>query len=100
MFTLYAVVIDGGREFTPADRRLLRMADDLRTDWLTDVLKVVTDLGALPIVIALSLPVLVVLASKRHFAELVSLVVGVAAAVRGGATWPRRASTARGPPAA
>ena len=48
VFTLYAVVIDGGREFTPADRRLLRMADDLRTDWLTDVLKMVTDLGALP----------------------------------------------------
>ena len=29
--------------------------------------------------IALSLPVLVVLASRRHFAELISLVVGVAA---------------------
>ena len=79
VFTLYAVVIDGGRDFTPADRRLLRMADDLRTSWLTDVLKVVTDLGALPVVIALSLPVLVVLASRRHFAELISLVVGVVA---------------------
>ena len=78
VFTLYAVLIDGGRQFTPADRRLLRMADDLRTDWLTDVLKVATDLGALPIVIALALPVLVVLATRRHFAVLVSLVAGVA----------------------
>ena len=84
VFTLYAVVIDGGRDFTPADLRLLRMADDLRTGWLTDVLKVVTDLGALPIVIALSLPVLIVLASRRHFAELISLVVGVAALYVGG----------------
>ena len=77
VFTLYAATIDGGREFTPADLRLLRMAGDLRTDWLTDVLKVVTDLGALPVVIALSLPLLVVLAGKRHFAELGSLVAGV-----------------------
>lgn len=78
VFTLYAVLISGGRTFTPADRRLLALGGDLRTEWLTSVLKVVTDLGALPIVIALSLPVLVVLANKRHFAELASLAVGVA----------------------
>ncbi len=77
LFTLYAVVIHGGRDFPPADRRLLRLAGDLRTDRLTDVLAVVTDLGALPIVIALSLPVLVVLATRHHFAELASLAVGV-----------------------
>lgn len=77
VFTLYAVLIEGGREFTPADRRLLSLAGDLRQPWLTDVLAVVTDLGALPVVIALSLPVLVVLASKRNFAELGSLVAGV-----------------------
>ena len=77
VFTLYAVVIHGGRDFTPADERLLAMADDLRTTWLTDVLKVVTDFGALPVIIALSLPVLIVLASRRHFAELASLVAGV-----------------------
>ena len=77
VFTLYAVLIDGGREFTPADIRLLRLARDMRTDWLTDVLKVVTDLGALPVVIALALPVLLVLLNKRLFAELGALVAGV-----------------------
>ena len=76
VFTLYAMLINGGRQFTPADRRLLEMADDLRTEWLTDVLKIVTDLGAPAVVIALSLPVLVVLAGKRHFAALLSLVAG------------------------
>ncbi len=77
VFTLYTVLIDDGREFTPADRRLLDLADEMRTAWLTDVLEVVTDLGALAVVIALSLPVLVVLASRRNFNELASLVVGV-----------------------
>ncbi len=77
VFTLYAVLFDGGRQYTPADRRLLSLAGDIRTGWLTDVLKVVTDLGALPVAVAVALPVLVVLANKRHFAELASLVVGV-----------------------
>ena len=41
------------------------------------MLKVVTDLGALLIVIALSLPVPRGAGLRRHFAELTSLVAGV-----------------------
>ena len=39
VFTLYTVLIDGGREFTPADRRLLDWPTTCARDWLTDVLE-------------------------------------------------------------
>jgi undecaprenyl-diphosphatase len=76
VFVLYTVILTGDRQTTPADRELLDMADELRTDFAVDVAKVVTDLGAFPTVAALVLAVGVVLATRRHYVELVALVTG------------------------
>jgi len=74
--TLYTVLLTGGRETTPADRELLDVADDLQNSGVVDVVKVATDLGALPTVAALVFTVGVMLALRRRFTELLALLTG------------------------
>jgi membrane protein DedA with SNARE-associated domain/membrane-associated phospholipid phosphatase len=76
VFVLYVVILSGDPGQTPLDSELLRLADRLRSGTLVDVAKLVSDLGALPTVAALVAVASGVLAARRRFAELVSLVVG------------------------
>ena len=71
---LYTVLLEGGRETTPADRELLDVADDLRSAAVVDVVRVLTGLGAFPTVAALVVGVAVALALRRRIAELAGLV--------------------------
>ena len=75
-FTLYTDVIRSGTPFTPADQGLLDLADRLHAPVAVDVLKVVTELGASPIVAALLMIMCIALAARGHFTELSALVMG------------------------
>ena len=48
VFALYVVILSGDPGLTPLDQELLDLATDLQSRMLTDVAKVVTDLGAFP----------------------------------------------------
>lgn len=76
VFVLYTVVIGGGRVYTPADLRLLDLASELRVAPLTDVLKIVTDVGAPLTVAVLVWVTCLALALRRHFAEAIALLAG------------------------
>ena len=77
VFTVYAVTLAGDLSTTPADRELLDFADRLEVDdAITDVVKVITDLGAFPTVATLVFAVSVLLAARRNWLELGSLVIG------------------------
>jgi membrane protein DedA with SNARE-associated domain/membrane-associated phospholipid phosphatase len=77
VFTVYAVTISADPSTTPADRELLDLADRLNIHaTLTDVAKVVTDLGAFPTVFTLVLVTCVLLAARRHWYEVGALAVG------------------------
>ncbi|MGI8845145.1 MAG: phosphatase PAP2 family protein [Thermoleophilaceae bacterium] len=76
VFVLYTAVIGGGRAFTPADLRLLDLPANLRVSQLTDVLKVVTDLGSFLVVAVLLWVTCLALALRRHFTEVVALLLG------------------------
>jgi membrane-associated phospholipid phosphatase len=69
-------VIGGGRRFTPADHSVMDLADRLATPVLTDVLKVVTNLGSLPTAATLLVVTCVVLATHGHRLEMVSVLSG------------------------
>jgi membrane protein DedA with SNARE-associated domain/membrane-associated phospholipid phosphatase len=78
-FTAYAVTLSNDPSTTPADRELLDLADRLNIhSTLTDVAKVVTDLGAFPTVLTLIFGTAVLLAARRNWYELVALTVGFA----------------------
>jgi membrane protein DedA with SNARE-associated domain/membrane-associated phospholipid phosphatase len=76
IFTLYAVVLAGDPGLTPADRELLDLGDELRSEVAVDVAKVVTELGSLVTATALLLAVASVLFARRHVTKLVALLVG------------------------
>jgi membrane protein DedA with SNARE-associated domain/membrane-associated phospholipid phosphatase len=63
---------------TPLDPTWLDLADKLRNDTLVDVAKVVTNLGALPTVIALVVATSVLLIARHRYPEALVLVVGLA----------------------
>ena len=75
VFLLYASLLSGGRELTPADGELRDLADDLRSGTAVDIVKIVTDLGSFTTVAALVFGAGVVLLARRETAELVALVV-------------------------
>ena len=75
VFSLYADLIAEGRGI-PADGRLLDFADDLRTDTLVDVVKVVTDLGSFATVAVLVFGAGLVLLARRRVAEFATLMTG------------------------
>jgi membrane protein DedA with SNARE-associated domain/membrane-associated phospholipid phosphatase len=76
VFALYLVVLSGDRGATPFDNELLDLANDVRTQTLVDVSKVVTELGAFPTVAALVVATSVLLAIRRRPLELMVLLVG------------------------
>jgi membrane protein DedA with SNARE-associated domain len=76
VFTLYAVILAGDPGLTPLDRETLDLSDQLRARGAVDAAKLVTDLGALPTVTALAAAAVVVLAVRRHWIELTSLLAG------------------------
>ena len=76
VFTLYVVILSGDPGFTPFDRQFLDFTADIRSSTLTDVAKVVTQLGALPSCIAVVVVTSIVLASRGRTAEIVLLVLG------------------------
>jgi membrane-associated phospholipid phosphatase len=77
VFVVYLTVLDGTLAPTPLDSELLDLADRMRTDMLLDVAKVVTDLGALPVVGGLVAATALLLAIRRRYADALVLVVGL-----------------------
>ena len=77
VFTLYALIFKDDFAPTPLDSELLDLGDELRSELLVDIAKVVSGLGAFPTVGALVLALVVVLGSRRRVAELVGLVAGL-----------------------
>lgn len=76
-FTVYAVTLSGDPATTPADRELLELAERLEVhSLLTDVAKLITDLGAFPTVATLVLVVSALLAARRNWLELLALLGG------------------------
>jgi membrane protein DedA with SNARE-associated domain len=78
VFVLYVVVLSGDPGLTPLDQELLDVSNEIRSTLLTDVAKVVTELGAFPTCLAVVLVTSAVLASRRRFEEMVVLLVGFA----------------------
>jgi undecaprenyl-diphosphatase len=76
VFVLYTVILAGDPGPTPLDSNLLDLADRVRTGALTDVVKVVTDLGALATTATLVAATALLLAARRRPIELVALVAG------------------------
>jgi membrane protein DedA with SNARE-associated domain/membrane-associated phospholipid phosphatase len=64
------------RSATLGDVRALRIADDLRQDWLTDMAKVFTDLASLPVVAGVVALASAFLAWRRRIPEALTLLVG------------------------
>jgi membrane protein DedA with SNARE-associated domain len=79
VFVLYASALDDGpRGPLPFDSEVADAAREVRTDVGVDVAKVATDLASLPVVGALVLIAAVLLASRRRFAYVGALVLGLA----------------------
>jgi membrane protein DedA with SNARE-associated domain/membrane-associated phospholipid phosphatase len=75
---VYWSVINGDLGPTALDRASLDFVNRIRSSWLDDVARTVTDLGSLPVVFSIAAVSAVGLAAKRRWAELWVLLVGVA----------------------
>ena len=76
VFTLYVVILSGDPGLTPFDRMFLDFTGDIRSATLTDVAKVVTQFGALPICLAVVVATSSILASRGRTAEIGLLILG------------------------
>jgi membrane protein DedA with SNARE-associated domain/membrane-associated phospholipid phosphatase len=76
-FVGYLVVVSRG-ETPVGDERSLQMADDLFVSSVADVVKVVTDLGALPVAIAVVVGSALVLVRHHHSGYATTLATGLA----------------------
>lgn len=74
VFVVYAVIVVEPGRATPADRELLDLGDGLRSDAAVEVVKVVTGLGSFATVATLVIGVSLLLAARRRFAELATLM--------------------------
>lgn len=72
----YTVIVGGDPGPTPGDTTAIEIADRLRADWLTDIAKVVTDLGSSAVVGLLAFGAAALLVARRRWAELGVLVAG------------------------
>jgi undecaprenyl-diphosphatase len=70
----YAVTLGGDPGTTGADRAAADIVMDLRTSWLTDVAEVVTELGSVYALFAVTAIAVGLLAGARRWAELAVLV--------------------------
>jgi membrane protein DedA with SNARE-associated domain/membrane-associated phospholipid phosphatase len=75
----YGVVVSGDPGPTPGDTAALDIADNLRTDWLNDVVEAFTNLGSGWVTIPLSLLLAIVLGMKRMWPEFVVTVIAATA---------------------
>jgi undecaprenyl-diphosphatase len=76
LFAIYASILAGGERLTPADRELLDLAGELRTDTALSVVEAITHLGGFATVATLLLGASILLALRRRFADLAVLVTG------------------------
>jgi membrane protein DedA with SNARE-associated domain/membrane-associated phospholipid phosphatase len=74
----FGVIVTDDPGPTPGDEKALEIADDLRSDWFTDVNKAVTTLGSTPVTLAVALVAAVALFLRRRWPELAVLVAAVA----------------------
>lgn len=77
VFFGYLIVIDPVTELTAGDRRGVRWSNALETGWLTDVAKVLTHLGALPVAGGALAVTALVLIRRRHGLEGLALLGGL-----------------------
>lgn len=74
----YISIVSGDPGPTPGDETAMRLVEDhLRSGWLTDLGKAVTDLGPAVVVWPIALIASVVLVIRRRFAEAAVLVAGM-----------------------
>jgi membrane-associated phospholipid phosphatase len=73
----YWSVVVGDPGPTPGDQTAYDVAHDLQAAWLTDVAKVVTQLGSGWVTIPLAVLAAIVLAVRRHWMEFWALVIGM-----------------------
>jgi membrane protein DedA with SNARE-associated domain len=76
-FILYITELERGVTATPLDTELLDLAERLMNDMLVDVAKVVTELGAFPVLAGLVTATTALLVVRRRYAEAVVLVLGI-----------------------
>ncbi len=79
----YIWIVNGDPAPTGGDDTAMRLAENLRSGWLTDVSKALTELGASYVVLPLALIAAAMLATRRRWAELCVLVIGMAIIVVG-----------------
>ena len=77
VFLLYVFELEGSLQPTPLDNELLDLADRLYNGLAVDLARLVSALGALPVVGGLVLVSCVILGLRRHVAEIVVLIVGL-----------------------
>jgi undecaprenyl-diphosphatase len=75
----YGVVVSGDPGPTPGDTAAFDVVDNLRTDWLNDVVEAFTNLGTGWVTIPLSLLLAIVLGMKRMWPEFVVTVIAATA---------------------
>jgi membrane-associated phospholipid phosphatase len=78
VFVAYLSAIHHDPGPTPLDTDLLDLGDRIRNDMLVDVAKLVTSLGAFPLVAALVVATAVLLVMRKRYADALVLVVGLA----------------------
>jgi membrane protein DedA with SNARE-associated domain/membrane-associated phospholipid phosphatase len=74
----YTSIVSGDAGPTPGDQTAIDLIESLRTGWLVDVAKVVTALGAGPVVYSLAGLCALALIARRRWAEVAVLVAGLA----------------------
>ncbi|HKG39371.1 MAG TPA: VTT domain-containing protein [Conexibacter sp.] len=77
VFFGYLIAIDPVTELTRGDRRGVRWSNALETPWLTDLAKVLTHLGALPVAGGALVITALVLMWRRHGPEGLALLGGL-----------------------
>ena len=78
VFAAYADELSARPGLTPADREIADVVRELEADVVVDVAKVVTELGSLPVVLALLTIAAGILLWRRRVLELSVLVIGFA----------------------
>ncbi|HET7053380.1 MAG TPA: bifunctional DedA family/phosphatase PAP2 family protein [Solirubrobacterales bacterium] len=73
----YTVIVSGEPGPTPGDVTAMEIAEKLRTGWLVDLAKVLTNLGSAAVVWPLATVAAAILAARRRWAELGVLVAGM-----------------------
>jgi membrane-associated phospholipid phosphatase len=76
----FAIVVSADPGPTPGDSEAIDIVDKLRTDWLTDIAKVVSWLGSVWATTAVALVAAVVLGLRRRWVEVVVLIAALAIA--------------------